>query len=185
VEIRGSEVTDTEQRRREPVAKQIFGREELDKYGDVSVTDVLKRLPGVTLSGGNPRLRGLGAGYTLILVNGEPAPPGFSLENLPPSQVERIEVTKGPTAEHSEQAVAPQRENHARPSSEGHAPHAPIAEAAPNVPGGHAVQEAKSPTPERTMFAAQQQRVLLASETPPGGQARQLSEAPDVPAAGK
>ena len=106
VEIRGSEVTDTEQRRRNPVAKQIFGREELDKYGDVSVTDVLKRLPGVTLSGGNPRLRGLGAGYTLILVNGEPAPPGFSLENLPPSQVERIEVTKGPTAEHSAQAVA-------------------------------------------------------------------------------
>lgn len=106
VEIRGSELTDTEQRRREPVAKQIFGREELDKYGDVSVTDVLKRLPGVTLSGGNPRLRGLGAGYTLILVNGERAPPGFSLENLPPSQVERIEVTKGPTAEHSAQAVA-------------------------------------------------------------------------------
>lgn len=106
LEIRGSELTDTEQRRREPVAKQIFGREELDKYGDVSVTDVLKRLPGVTLSGGNPRLRGLGAGYTLILVNGEPAPPGFSLENLPPSQVERIEVTKGPTAEHSAQAVA-------------------------------------------------------------------------------
>jgi len=106
VEIRGSEITDTEQRRRDPVAKQIFGREELDKYGDVSVTDVLKRLPGVTLSGGNPRLRGLGAGYTLILVNGEPAPPGFSLENLPPSQVERIEVTKGPTAEYSAQAVA-------------------------------------------------------------------------------
>lgn len=106
VEIRGSEVSDTDQRRRDPVAKQIFGREELDKYGDVSVTDVLKRLPGVTLSGGNPRLRGLGAGYTLILVNGERAPPGFSLENLPPSQVERIEVTKGPTAEHSAQAVA-------------------------------------------------------------------------------
>ena len=106
MEIRGSEITDTEQRRRDPVAKQIFGREELDKYGDVSVTDVLKRLPGVTLSGGNPRLRGLGAGYTLILVNGEPAPPGFSLENLPPSQVERIEVTKGPTAEYSAQAVA-------------------------------------------------------------------------------
>ena len=106
VEIRGSEITDTEQRRRDPVAKQIYGREELDRYGDVSVTDVLKRLPGVTLSGGNPRLRGLGAGYTLILVNGEAPPPGFSLENLPPSQVERIEVTKGPTAEHSTQAVA-------------------------------------------------------------------------------
>lgn len=106
IEIKGGTDTDTEQRRREPVAKTIVGREELDKYGDVSVTDVLKRQPGVNLSGGNPRLRGLGAGYTLILVNGEPAPPGFSLENLPPSQVERIEITKGPTAEHSTQAVA-------------------------------------------------------------------------------
>lgn len=106
IEIRGVAANDTEQRRREPVAKTVYGREELDKYGDVSVTDVLKRLPGINLSGGNPRLRGLGAGYTLILINGEPAPPGFSLENLPPSQVERIEVTKGPTAEYSAQAVA-------------------------------------------------------------------------------
>lgn len=106
IEIKGGTDSDTEQRRREPVAKSIVGREELDKHGDVSVTDVLKRQPGVNLSGGNPRLRGLGAGYTLILVNGEPAPPGFSLDNLPPSQVERIEITKGPTAEHSTQAVA-------------------------------------------------------------------------------
>lgn len=106
IEINASDDSDTDKRRREPVAKSIYGREELDRYGDVSVTDVLKRLPGVTLSGGNPRLRGLGAGYTLILVNGEPAPPGFSLDNLSPAMVERIEVTKGPTAEHSAQAVA-------------------------------------------------------------------------------
>jgi iron complex outermembrane receptor protein len=106
IEVKGEAASDTDQRRREPVAKSIYGREELDKYGDVSVTDVLKRLPGINLSGGNPRMRGLGAGYTQILINGEPAPPGFSLENLPPSQVERIEVTKGPTAEHSAQAVA-------------------------------------------------------------------------------
>lgn len=106
VQVTGrSELSDTEQRRREPVAKTIVGRDELDKYGDTAVSDVLKRLPGVSLQGGNPRLRGLGAGYTLILVNGEPAPPGFSLENLSPSQVERIEITKGPTAEHSAQAV--------------------------------------------------------------------------------
>lgn len=106
IEIRARNNDDTELRRRESVAKTVYGRDELDKYGDASVTDVLKRLPGVSLSGGNPRLRGLGGGYTQILINGEPAPPGFSLENLPPSQVERIEVTKGPTAEHSAQAVA-------------------------------------------------------------------------------
>ncbi|HSW07514.1 TonB-dependent receptor plug domain-containing protein [Aquabacterium sp.] len=106
VQITGpATASDTELRRREPVAKTIYGREELDKYGDTAVSDVLKRLPGVSLQGGNPRLRGLGAGYTLVLINGEPAPPGFSLDNLSPSQVERIEVTKGPTAEHSAQAV--------------------------------------------------------------------------------
>ncbi|MBK7616124.1 MAG: TonB-dependent receptor [Vitreoscilla sp.] len=105
VEVKG-ENSDTAQRRRESVAKQIYGREEIDKYADTSLSDVLKRLPGVNVSGGSPRMRGLGAGYTQVLVNGEPAPPGFSLDNLPPSQVERIEVSKGPTAEHSAQAVA-------------------------------------------------------------------------------
>jgi iron complex outermembrane receptor protein len=106
VEIVAGDDSDEDKRRREPVAKTIVGREELDRYGDLSVSDVLRRLPGVTLQGGSPRLRGLGAGYTLILVNGEPAPPGFSLENLSPAMVERIEVSKGPTAEHSAQAVA-------------------------------------------------------------------------------
>ena len=105
VEVR-SESGDTDQRRRNSVAKTVYGRDEIDKYGDTNLSDVLKRLPGVNVTGGNPRLRGLGAGYTLILINGEPAPPGFSLDNLSPSQVERIEVTKGPTAEHSAQAVA-------------------------------------------------------------------------------
>ncbi len=106
IEIKAEPASDTELRRREPVAKTIYGRDELDKYGDLSVTDVLKRLPGITLRDGSPRMRGMGAGYTRILINGEPAPPGFSLENLPPSQVERIEVSKGPTAEFSTQAVA-------------------------------------------------------------------------------
>lgn len=106
VEISAQPPSDTEQRRRDPVAKSIYGREELDKYGDTSLSDVLKRLPGVNMQGGNPRLRGLGAGYTLLLVNGDPAPPGFSLDNLAPGQVERIEVTRGPTAEHSARAVA-------------------------------------------------------------------------------
>jgi outer membrane receptor for ferrienterochelin and colicins len=106
VEVEAAAPDDTERRRRDPVAKTIVGRDELDQYGDTAVSDVLKRLPGVSLSGGNPRLRGLGSGYTLVLINGEPAPPGFSLDNLSPSQVERIEITKGPSAEHSTQAVA-------------------------------------------------------------------------------
>lgn len=106
VEINARTQTGTDLRRSAMVAKQTYGREELDKYGDTSMLDVLKRLPGVNVAGGAPRMRGLGAGYTQILINGDPAPPGFSLEQLNPAQVERIEVTKAPTAEHSAQAVA-------------------------------------------------------------------------------
>lgn len=98
--------TDTDLRRREPVAKQLYGREELDKYGDTQLSDVLKRLPGINVAGGQLRMRGLGGAYTQILVNGEPAPPGFSLDNLNPAQVERLEVTKAPTADQSAQAIA-------------------------------------------------------------------------------
>ena len=78
----------------------VVGREELDQYGDTSILDVLQRLPGITIDGETPRLRGLGGGYTLILLNGEPAPPGFSLDSLAPGEIERIEVIKGPTAEY-------------------------------------------------------------------------------------
>ena len=106
VEISAQPLSDTEQRRREPVARTIVGRDEIEKYGDTSVSDVLKRLPGLTVSGGSPRLRGLGSGYTLLLINGDPAPPGFSLDDLTPGQVERIEVTRGATADRSAQAVA-------------------------------------------------------------------------------
>ncbi len=106
VEISSRPATDTDLRRKSPVAKQIYGREELDKFGDTNVADVLKRLPGVNMAGGAPRMRGLGSGYTLILINGDPAPPGFDLSQLDPAQVERIEITKGPTADQSAQAVA-------------------------------------------------------------------------------
>jgi outer membrane receptor for ferrienterochelin and colicins len=111
VTINGSRANDTEQRRMSTASKMIFGREELDRNGDSSVGEILKRLPGVTM-GGAPgrgagiRMRGLGNGYTQMLVNGERPPPGFSLESLSPDQVERIEVMRGPVAEHSTRAIA-------------------------------------------------------------------------------
>ena len=106
IEVGGKAQTGTDLRRNAMVAKQVYGREELDKYGDTNALDVLKRLPGVNVQSGAPRMRGLGAGYTQILLNGDPAPPGFALDQLSPSQIERIEVTKGPTADQSAQAVA-------------------------------------------------------------------------------
>jgi iron complex outermembrane receptor protein len=99
-------------RRASTAAKLIFGREELDRNGDTNIGEVLKRLPGISMGGapgrggGGIRMRGLGNGYTQMLVNGERPPPGFSLESLPPEQVERIEIMRGAVAEHSTQAIA-------------------------------------------------------------------------------
>ena len=105
VEIVGRQGS-TELRRAASVAKQIYGREELDRFGDTNALDVMRRLPGVNVSSGGPRMRGLGAGYTPILINGDPAPQGFNLDQLSPSQIERIEVLRAPTADQSAQAVA-------------------------------------------------------------------------------
>lgn len=106
VEVRGQRSSDAEMRRRAPVAKQVYGREELDKYGDTQLSDVLKRLPGVNVAGGQLRMRGLGGAFTQILVNGDPAPPGFNIEQVNPASVERIEISKSPTADQSAQAIA-------------------------------------------------------------------------------
>jgi iron complex outermembrane receptor protein len=112
VRVSGARADDTEARRLSTAAKMVFGREELERNGDTSVSEVLKRLPGVTIGGapgrggGGVRMRGMGNGYTQMLVNGERPPPGFSLESLSPDQVERIEVIRGPVAEHSTQAIA-------------------------------------------------------------------------------
>ena len=72
---------------------------------------MLKRLPGVTIQGrpgrgGAIRLRGLGSGYTQILLDGERVPPGFSLDSLTPEQIERIEILRAPTAETGARAIA-------------------------------------------------------------------------------
>lgn len=111
VEITGGRESDTEQRRRATAAKIVIGREEIEQYGDSSVGEVLRRLPGVTAPGGPgrggpPRLRGLGGGYTQLLIDGEPIPRGFSLESLTPDQVERIEILRAPTAETGARAIA-------------------------------------------------------------------------------
>ncbi len=103
--------SDSEQRRNSTAAKIVIGREEIERFGDSSVAEVLKRLPGVTTGGrpgrgGDVRMRGMGGAYTQLLINGERMPPGFSLNDLPPDQVERIEVMRAPTAEFGARAVA-------------------------------------------------------------------------------
>ncbi|MFM2066326.1 MAG: hypothetical protein RLZZ584_1235 [Pseudomonadota bacterium] len=111
VEITGGGQTESDARRQSTASKIVIGRDELDRLGDTSVADVLKRLPGVTIGGrpgrgGEIRMRGLGSGYTQIMVNGERIPPGFSIDTLTPEQIERIEVSRAPTAETGARAIA-------------------------------------------------------------------------------
>jgi iron complex outermembrane receptor protein len=111
VEIRSNRDNTTEQRRESTASKIVIGREEIDKQGDATLGEVLKRLPGVTLGGppgrgGAIRMRGLGNGYTQILLDGERVPPGFSIDQLTPEQVERIEILRAPTAETGARAIA-------------------------------------------------------------------------------
>jgi iron complex outermembrane receptor protein len=110
VEIRGRTDANAE-RRLSTAAKIVVGREEIEQYGDSTLGDVLKRLPSVTMSGrpgrgGRIAMRGMGNGYTQILIDGERVPPGFSIEDLAPDQVERIEIYRAPTAETGARAIA-------------------------------------------------------------------------------
>ncbi len=110
IEIKGS-VQSYDERRNDTATKIVVTQEEILKNGDTTIAEVLKRLPGVTIGGvqgrgGEVRMRGLGSGYTQIMLNGEPSPPGFSLDSLAPDLIERIEIMRAATAEYSTQAVA-------------------------------------------------------------------------------
>lgn len=99
------------ERRQDTASKIVVTQEDIVRYGDTNIGDVLKRLPGVTIGGvqgrgGAIRMRGLGAGYTQIMLNGEPSPPGFSLDSISPDNIERIEIIRAATAELSTQSIA-------------------------------------------------------------------------------
>lgn len=94
-----------------PASISVISREELDSRYYRDVTDALKSVPGVVVTGGGDTtdisIRGMGSKYTLILVDGkrqstrETRPnsdgPGIEQGWLPPLQsIERIEVIRGP-----------------------------------------------------------------------------------------
>lgn len=112
VEITGTSGADNNaDRRRSTASRIVYGREELDRMGDSTLGEVLKRLPGVTIGGppgrgGQIRMRGMGGGYTQILIDGQRMPFGFSLDSIAPEQIERIEIMRSPVAEHGARAIA-------------------------------------------------------------------------------
>lgn len=100
-----------DERRESSANKTVVTGDDLTRYGDSNVADVLKRLPGITINGSagrDPeiRMRGLGSGYTLVLINGEPTAPGFSVDSISPDLIERIEVSRSAVADRSAQAIA-------------------------------------------------------------------------------
>jgi len=110
IEVTGKN-SGTDERRNSSAAKIVITREDIEQYGDSNLGDVMRRLPGVTSGGrpgrpGPPAMRGMGGGFTQILIDGQRIPPGFSIEQLSPDQVERIEIFRAPTAETGARAVA-------------------------------------------------------------------------------
>ncbi len=109
VEITGTGQADD--RKDANAAKTVLLRDEITRFGDASLGQVLSRVPGVVVIGSGSQakeitMRGLGGGYTQILINGEPVPPGFLLDSLSPDLIERIEVIRSSTADSSTQAIA-------------------------------------------------------------------------------
>ncbi|WP_404343078.1 ligand-gated channel protein [Vreelandella venusta] len=96
-----------------PASISVISREELERGYYQNVTDALRDVPGVVVTGGGRGdggndiyIRGMPSQYTLILVDGRPqssresrpnGDAGFEQDWLPPLQaIERIEVVRGP-----------------------------------------------------------------------------------------
>jgi len=107
VEVTGAKL---DQRREDTAAAVIIGPQELRRQGDGTLADALKRVPGITIGdgarGSEIRMRGLGNGYTQILLNGVAVPPGFNVESLAPELVEKVEILRGASVELGTQAIA-------------------------------------------------------------------------------
>lgn len=89
----------------------VVPRTQLTKFGDASLADVLGRLPGISVTRNGRRdvevrMRGLGAGYSQILLDGQPLPAGFSVDSISPELVEKIEVYRLTSAERGSQGIA-------------------------------------------------------------------------------
>lgn len=65
------------ERKNATLQKIVIAEEEVERYGDATVGDVLRHLPGMTFTSPagvskDVRMRGLDKGYTTFLINDEP-----------------------------------------------------------------------------------------------------------------
>jgi outer membrane receptor for ferrienterochelin and colicins len=107
----GAATADDDERRRAAPTRLVLGREEIERYGDFNVLDVLRRLPTVLLPASNtgtsgPRFRGRANGFTTLLIDDSTVPDGFALDTLSTDQVERIEILRNPISSDGSRGVA-------------------------------------------------------------------------------
>ncbi len=93
-------------RRSDSAGRLVVGRDDIARFGDSTLSAALKRQPGISVANGEVRMRGLGAGYTQVLVNGEPVAPGFSIDSIAPALIDRIEILRSGSAEFGAQGIA-------------------------------------------------------------------------------
>lgn len=104
VEVRGP--GSSQLRRDDAVGRIVVGRDDLQRYGETTLSDALKRQPGISIVGTEIRMRGLGGGYTQILIDGQPAPANFDIATLSPELIERVEIQRSAQVDSSAQSVA-------------------------------------------------------------------------------
>lgn len=93
----------------------VYDQEFFAKFEPVSVGDQLRRVPGVAFTSDigesdSPQLRGLGQGFTQILVNGRPIPGAGNdrtvfVDRIPAEIIDRIEIIRSPSADIDSQGI--------------------------------------------------------------------------------
>lgn len=93
----------------------VYGKEFFAEFEPVSVGDQLRRVPGVAFTSDigesdAPQMRGLGQGFTQVLVNGRPIPGAGNdrtvfVDRIPAEIVDRIEIIRSPSADIDSQGI--------------------------------------------------------------------------------
>jgi iron complex outermembrane receptor protein len=93
---------ETELRKDASTQKVVVGRKEIENLSVMTVGEVMSKLPGVEISGTGQRARGMSRDSIQILVDGERLPGSAmsSYARLPASELERVEIHRGASAEH-------------------------------------------------------------------------------------
>jgi TonB-dependent receptor len=97
----------------EPVLS--YSEEYFQRFEPLSVGEMLKRVPGVTFSDdigeyAAPSLRGIGSGYTQVLINGRRISGSGNdntvlVDRIPAELVERVEIIRSPTSDMDSQGI--------------------------------------------------------------------------------